>query len=1201
MYFPPSRAGVPPDFSNRIRDLRRQLGLTQTQMAERIGVSFVSVNRWENGQSRPSTLAWQRILDAERASTVIATPSGASRIGEAAAEYSLGGEAPPVIDFAADPTVVRVVAEGERLAYGHLFNPTFATETSLIDPLPHQRLAVYERMLPQPRLRFLLADDAGAGKTIMAGLYIREMLARRLVRRVLIVPPAGLVGNWERELRNLFNLHFRIVTGADVRAENPFAGREGDLAIVSVDTLAGERAFGRLKETAVAPYDLVIFDEAHKLSADREPDFRVRKTDRYRLGEALAGIGAGDPRWELGWACQHLLLLTATPHMGKDFPYYSLWRLLEPEVLSTFDAFNAYPTDARQRHFIRRTKEEMVRFDGSSLYPARLSDTLSYELSQGIVSEQTLYDETTTYINYYYNRAKMLNRSAARLAMSVFQRRLASSTYALLRSLERRLAKIEGLIADIRSGRLSVEGLMAEQRRLDGRARDVWEEKTADEEQTEDGREEGESAEDVLARGVVATSLADLEVERQTVQELVLLARRVHDQGDESKFAKLREVLRDPAYRDQKLIIFTEHRDTLQFLVRRLESLGFTGQVGQIHGGLDFREREEQIDLFRRPAAEGGATYLVATDAAGEGINLQFCWLMVNFDIPWNPARLEQRMGRIHRYGQKHDPVIILNLVAGKTREGRVLKTLLEKLERIRKEMRSDKVFDVVGRLFEGVSIRDYLAQALTDEGAVEVERKLEGTLTKEQVEALEARERRLYGDGGDVRARLPQLAAAMEREPLLRLLPGYVRRFVEQAAPLVGIGIEGNLDTHFAFKALRTGALDPLWPLLESYPSERRERLSVRRPANGDPAIFLHPGEPLFDRFRAWVCDRFGRDALRGAVFVDPQAERPYLFHLAVLTVERQADPALPALARSEMLACRLVGLRQEEGGAIEACPVEHLLLLKGGEGMPPTAHGLAAGANNHCEAARAHAEAIVAGALVEERRQALLSTLPERLDFLARGYAYQDAELAAARSRLSGRAREGDVRARGDLALVKERQQALAARREEALTAAHWEPQLIAPGAVTFLVHALVIPTSDPVEKRRYDAEVEAIAVKVARAYEEANGAVVTDVSTPELALAVGLSEHPGFDLLSKRPDGEERCVEVKGRARAGDVELTENEWVKACNLGERYWLHVVYDCASPKPTMYRVRDPFRKLVVRMKGGVSITVSTISAYAEA
>ena len=431
----------------------------------------------------------------------------------------------------------------------------------------------------------------------------------------------------------------------------------------------------------------------------------MRKTDRYLLAEALAGMAHDDPRWQLGWSCRHLLLLTATPHMGKDFPYYCLWRLLEPEVFSTVDAFHDYPTDARRRHFIRRTKEEMVRFDGSAIYPTRLSDTLSYDLTQGETSEQRLYDETTNYIRFFYNRARILNRSAARLAMSIFQRRLASSTYALMRSFARRLDKLHGLIAAMQSGQLTTEQLIALQRHA---VHDVLEEKTADEESREDEREENEIAEERTLRvGVVASSLAELEAERVQVQALLELAQLVYDLGEESKFEKLREILQDQQYKDEKIIIFTEHRDTLAFLARRLEGLGFTGKIAQIHGGMDYQEREEHVEFFRQPASAGGASYLLATDAAGEGINLQFCWLMVNYDIPWNPARLEQRMGRIHRYNQKHDPVVILNLVAGKTREGRVLKTLLDKLERIRKELGSDKVFDVVGRIFEGLSIKD--------------------------------------------------------------------------------------------------------------------------------------------------------------------------------------------------------------------------------------------------------------------------------------------------------------------------------------------------------------------------------------------------------------------------------------------------------------------------------------------------------------
>ena len=1180
----------------RIKRLRARLELTQNRLAELLGVSYVSVNRWENGQSRPSALAWQKIVRAETAG-IDGLRESQPQVTQTVRE-TVPATGSPQIDFCGDPEAVRLVAEGERLTYGHLFNPAFATETSLIEPLPHQRIAVYRQMLGQPRLRFLLADDAGAGKTIMAGLYIREMLARRLIRRVLVVAPGGLAGNWRREMRTLFSLPFRIAEGSEARSGNPFTGPDSDLLIVRVDTLAGDRMFSRLQEPSVVPYDLVVFDEAHKLSANRDPDLTIRKTDRYCLAEALVGLSPGDPRWQLGWTCHHLLLLTATPHMGKDFPYYCLWRLLESDIFSTQDAFKAYPADARRQHFIRRTKEEMVRFDGSRIYPTRISDTFSFDLTQGGVSEQRLYDETTDYIRTFYNRARILNRSAARLAMSVFQRRLASSTFALMQSFGRRLQKLEQLIDDMRSGRLDPAKLAAMQAGL--RLRDVFEEMTADEETTEDDREQNEEAETEALVGVVATTLAELQAERSLVEGLFNLAREVYERGDESKFEKLRELFRDERFRDQKAIIFTEHRDTLHFLLRRLEAHGFTGKVAEIHGGMDYAKREEQIDFFRRPVEDGGACYLVATDAAGEGINLQFCWLMFNYDIPWNPARLEQRMGRIHRYGQKHDPVFILNLAAGKTREGRVLTTLLKKLEAIRNELRSDKVFDVVGRLFEGLSIREYMEQALTEEGAEEAARALAGKLTKEQVRALEEKERRLYGDGGDVAAELNGLRAAVEREEYRRLLPGYVRRFVEKAAPLVDVAIEGDPDGIFRLRPVKSGALDHLWPVLETYPPHQRTRFTVCRPADPSEAVFLRPGDPFFDRFRDYVCSRLEQQALRGGVFVDPTAQSPYFFHLALVPVCRKAHPELRALACEEVLEWRLVGLKHSEGQNVEECAIEHLLLLRGAPGVPHAAALFASTAHVSRELVRHYAIEMLGRRLANERRAALLASLPAREEFLKRGFDYQDAELAAIRARQTEKARAGDARAKGELATVKERQRTLAGRREEALAVLRREPELIEPRDAIFLAHALVVPSSDPEDKKRHDAAVEAIAVRLAWAHEEAGGAQVTDVSKPALALAAGLSGSPGFDLLSRSVGRPERCIEVKGRAAIGDVELTENEWAKACNLRDRYWLYVVFDCATPQPRLLRVQDPFGKLLFKAKGGVIIDEKEILEAAE-
>ena len=1185
---------VPDNFSRRIKGARGARGLTQAQFAALLGVSFASVNRWENGQTRPNNLAWRKILDLERAPA-----EGAEKAVSARRRPS----AVPAPDFAADPEAVAAVAEARRLSYGHMANPAFATETAFIDPLPHQRIAVYERMLEQSPLRFLLADDAGAGKTIMTGLYVREMLSRRLARRVLVVPPAGLVGNWRREMRDLFRLRFRIASGADARAGNPFTGLESDLTIASLDTLAGARMFGRLREAATAPYDLVVFDEAHKLAADRGPDFRVRKTDRYRLAEALAGADADDDRWALPWSARHLLLLTATPHMGKDDPYYYLWRLLLPDVLSTREAFADFPQEARRRHFVRRTKEEMVRFDGAPLYPQRHCATLSYDLSRSPAGERALYDATTDYIRDHYNRARLLNRSAARLAMSVFQRRLVSSTYALMRSFERRQEKLEGFIEDVRSGRIAEEQLALRQRRLDV-LDDPFETRTADEEATpEAGIEQNEDAETAALGGTISVTLAALETERLEVADLLARARRLCDAGEESKFEKLREVLRDRRYVDRKLIVFTEHRDTAIFLLRRLEGLGHTGRVALIHGGMPYQERERQVEFFRKAADEGGATYLVATDAAGEGINLQFCWLMVNYDIPWNPARLEQRMGRIHRYGQTHDPVIIVNLVADETREGRVLKTLLDKLEAMRRELRSDKVFDVVGRLFEGASLKDYIEQAVAEDDPAAAARLLEGRLTEEQVRALDARERAQFGEGGEVRQALAQLGEETERESYRRLLPGYVRRFVEKAAPLLGIRIEGTLDGAFALAPTRPRALDPLLPALELYPEEARGRLAIHKPDSRQAAIWLHPGEPVFDRLSAAVLERFGDDALRGAAFVDPAADAPYLFHLALATVVRAADPpgepaadGAPPPATVESL---LVGLRQTGDGAIEESPVERFLLLRGLPRFAPGRIPLAASARRLASEAVAFAREDVAEGMARLHRARLLDDLPARLEAVDRGFGHRAAELAAARARHAEKARAGNAGAAAELGQIRERQRRLVAERDCRLAELRAEPERMRVGEVALLAHALVVPSRDAGEMKRFDAEVEAVAVKIAIAYEESFGAEVKDVSRPILARRAGLADWPGFDLLSVRPGGERRAIEVKGRAGAGEIEVSENEWAKACNLREGYWLYVAFDCARPRPRLARVRDPFGKLLARAKGGVAIAETAILSAA--
>ena len=1169
---------------DEIRRLRKRLGFSQQQLADRLGVSFATVNRWENGHSKPYRWLGDRLRQLER-ETAGAWQEGASSANTyPEREWKLLRENLR-LDFLAAAEAVRAAAEAEWLSYGYLTNPTFATETSLIDPLPHQRIAVYDVMLPQPRLRFLLADDAGAGKTIMSGLYIREMLARHRLQRILIVPPAGLVGNWQQELQTLFRLNFRIVSGADARAGNPFVGPDSDQVIVSIDTLTGETMRKRLGDPHVTPYDLVIFDEAHKLAADREPDGRLRKTQRYRLAEWLVGASTDDDPVTLTWAVRHVLLLTATPHMGKDYPFFALWHLLEPEVLSTPEMLDRYPDYERQKHYIRRTKEEMVTFEGKRLYPTRISATPTYPLSP---LERRLYDRTTAYIRETYNRAAGLNRSAARLAMSVFQRRLASSAYALAESLRRRLDKLDQYIARAEAHQLNIAAEQARQRDWD---EDPLENMTGDEESSDAGREEHEWAEDRGTSALLASSLDELRSERAEVESLVILAQAVLAEGDEAKFQRLRELLRDPQFVGEKLLIFTEHRDTLTYLQDRLEALGFAGRIAHIHGGMPYPEREAQVRRFRLPGSEGGADICLATDAAGEGINLQFCWVMINYDIPWNPARLEQRMGRIHRYKQTHDPVLIFNLVADNTREGRVLKTLLDKLERIRQELRSDKVFDVIGRQLAGWSLRDLLLESLDDDALVKA---VEERVTQEGVaEAIHGQDA-LLPPTGDVMDQLPKARAQLRQEAYHRLLPGYVRHFLTHAAPLLGIGWEGDLDATFSLKALSPGALDPLLPSMERYPVGVRNRWTLTKRLDDD-AVYFHPGEPVFEVLRSWVAGRYAEDAARGAVFVDPEAEEAYVCHWVLAQI---VEEGVSAAAR--VVETRLLAIRGWADGRLEEVPVEQLFLLQPGQGIPSPWLGLASRAESQMETVRQTITDSLQARWLEPLRNQMRQQAQDDWHWVEDGYRALEAELAIQRTAVTQRIRAGESTLQGHLTVIRRRQATLDGEKAKTEARILGATDRLRLEPLTFLAHALVVPGSEPAAHAEFTQEVETVAMAVAQSQLEQEGFVVFDVSTPAKAQGAGLNAWPGFDLWARHPGGEDRAVEVKGRAARGEILVSDNEWAKACTLREGYWLYVVWDCGSAHPYCLPVRDPFGRLLATAQGGVAIAPDAIVRAAE-
>jgi len=1081
--------------------------------------------------------------------------------------------------FRGDPAIVSLVAEAHRLEYAYLFNPLFATETSLIDLLPHQLAAVYGvpatkeapegqmGLLDHARLRFLLADDAGAGKTIMAGLAIREMLLRRQVKRVLIVPPAGLVGNWERELRNLFRLRFRILSSADAKHDNPFTDPRNDLAIVSVDTLWRDTM--RESYLAAPPYDLVVFDEAHKLSARREADLTVHKSQRYEMAEQIAAQG------------RHLLLMTATPHMGKDDPYYYLWRLLEPELLSTSDAFQRLSPAQKRRHLLRRMKEEMVRFDETAIYPPRESKTIEYPLTQGEGQEQDLYNQTTAYCETHFDRARLRNRSAAGLAMSILQRRLASSTWALFRSLERRADKLSAVLEALESGLLSLEELEARQAALP--TRDVRDVKTGDEEESEEGLEESERLDEEALSATEAHTVEELRAELVEVQRLVRLARQVYDRKQESKFERLWQALED--YPDTKVLIFTEFRDTLEFLIGRLEGKGLTGKIAQIHGGMDYKERDRQAAFFHDPE---GARIMAATDAAGEGINLQFCWLLINYDIPWNPARIEQRMGRVHRYKQVHD-VLLLNMIAAGTREGRVLKVLLDKLENIRRELGNDKVFDIIGRKFSDKPLTELIFEAVVEGKEEQAQRELEKLDTAWAETELADLERKV--EVSEVRALLQALRDQREVAEMRRMMPAYVRRFFQYAAPLVGVGIQGDIEEVFA--------LDPCPPgvarALAMYPEEVRACLTFEREAAmpdlaQDPAaIYLHPGEPVFEAVMDLFLGQYEHEGMRGGVFFDAEAEEPSLFYLARSQVLR--DPASDG-DEPEIVEEQMIGVRQFADGRVERCPAHLLLTMYAAQADDTVSDEAVADVLAHAAditAVEAYLVETLGLPALEARRQEEEEQLPKRKTQLQVAYNLRQAELFRQR-RLLKEAVEKDVpAARTKLRECQAELDGLDRRRREAEAALYAAVDHLRLGPVNLYAQALVLPLPPEEAERRRDVQAEQVALREVIQREKAEGSeIIEDVSQPHLKA--------GFDLRVLRADGSIRYVEVKGRSGVQAIEMEANEWAQAANHRDRYWLYVVYHCETV-PELYRVPDPFGRLLARETGSVRIKASDVMA----
>ncbi|APF36459.1 RNA helicase [Chelatococcus daeguensis] len=763
--------------------------------------------------------------------------------------------------FDGDGHLLRLASEALRIRLAHLFDPFLAVRSSQIEALPHQLTAVYEEMLPRQPLRFLLADDPGAGKTIMAGLLIKELLIRGDLERCLIVAPGSLVEQWQDELKDKFSIDFDILTRDQIEASstgNFFAERQRVIARLDMLSRAQDLQ-DRLK--AAPSWDLVICDEAHRMSASFFGG-EVKYTKRYQLGQLLGAVA------------RHFLLMTATPHNGKEEDFQLFMGLLDSDRFEGRFRQGVHKIDPSDM-MRRLTKEELRRFDGSPLFPERKAYTVSYKLSD---REAVLYEAVTRYVRDEMNRADQIEEGGDRrrnnvgFALQILQRRLASSPAAIHESLKRRLARLEARLEEERLLKRGQEAAGQLATRVDLPAWDEEDIEEAPEDELEDLEDQ------VVDQATAARTIAELEAEIASLRELEKLARELRRSGEDTKWRELDRILDDPIVHDpdndvrRKIVIFTESRDTLEYLAGRIR--GRTGEeesVVVIHGGVPRDRRRAAIAAFND---DPKVRFLIANDAAGEGVNLQRgAHLMVNYDLPWNPNRLEQRFGRIHRIGQT-EVCHLWNLIAGETREGQVYARLLEKLE-IAREALGGKVYDVLGELFEARALRDMFMEAIRYNQRPDVLERhfktIDIAFERKRIEEVVARSK-LTKEGLDP-STITALKEEMERAEARRLQPRYIRSFFEEAFALAG-GVMHQRETG-RYEVRRVPAIlrdrdrligrgDPVLPRYERICFDKADVPGKRQ------AALVAPGHPLLDATVDLTLERYRNLLAQGAVLVD-------------------------------------------------------------------------------------------------------------------------------------------------------------------------------------------------------------------------------------------------------------------------------------------------------------------------------------------
>lgn len=1101
------------------------------------------------GISREDQLLFLRVRTADgRPDEVIVEPADLQVALASAPPHDAAPFAPP-IDLA-------LLIEAERIRLAYAFDPYFAVSLSGVRPLPHQLEAVYERMLPQARLRFLLADDPGAGKTIMAGLLLKELKLRGAIERVLILAPAPLTVQWQDELRTRFDEVFEVIR-SDL-AKNQLAGNVWERfpqCIASIDFAKQDDIFPGLLR---AGWDLVIIDEAHKCAA-RLYGNEVKRTRRYILAEQLSGLA------------DRLLLLTATPHAGDVEQFDLFMQLLEPDQFANSDLNRKLIQLEQSPWFLRRMKEELRDLEGRPLFTERHPITVRFELSR---AEMRLYKAVTEYINAFLPTQKGRRKVTVALARMVLQRRLASSLYSIGRSLRKRHDRFATILSDLDGLRPSEQARRLQQLRL----------LNGDDERDEDDCEEREL--DELAEGTLAIERLDqLRAEVTALRHLVDLAEQTIAQGEETKLRKLRDLLDGTDFdelRDGrgKLLIFTEHKDTLDYLRDSLGQWGYS--TCAIHGGMNALARKDAQDSFRRDVQ-----ICVATEAAGEGINLQFCHLMINYDIPWNPNRLEQRMGRIHRIGQQRD-VYIFNFVAEQSVdgepivEGKILARLLRKLDEMRAAL-GNRVFDVVGQLLRlnEVDLEELLREATYNPRRLEEYEDRIARMTPERLRELEeATGVALATSTVDLALTRHQDYRSEER----RLMPQYVEQFFLTAAERTGLRIERRADALLRvdyvperFRAPSLQAVRRFGPPQARYGKLTFLKEHLEQSQHVD-AELLSPGHPLFAGV-AEVLETRLEGVRRGtAPFVDPAATSAYRLHFFRVEVQGEEPGAPGHPPRTALVAATLTAVLETDDSSLGLVPpdvLHDLTPLGSYDGPLP----LSAPSDESIGRVERWVRANVQHTMARQQRVARERELAIRRTYLEQSFKALIDVQEVKWAELTAQVLDGhdEMRLARDEAL--KRRDELEARRENKLAVLS-HLSVIRSGMVRYLGSAVVMPAQDRriAHLMRRDDEVERIAMEHAMAYERRRGWEVEDVSR--------LRDGSGFDLRSVGPPDELgqrplRRIEVKGRAATNEpVVLTPNEWLQANRHGDSYWLYVVWGCKTGRLELLPIQNPVHAL---------------------